>query len=559
MSDELVLKSDHLYFVPLGGSEQFGVNFNLYHYQDKWLAIDCGIGFADQRYPGIDILLPDASFIEDHTEDLEGLIITHAHEDHIGAVPHLWPRLGCPIYCTEFTAAVLRKKFREFPECRDADIITIAPGDKIDIGPYKVEFIHVTHSIPQTCSVIIHSQHGKVVHSGDWNLDPSPVIDVPTDEESFKRLGAEGVLAYIGDSTNSNVDGFSGSEKEVEKGLAKLFAECDGRVAVTIFASNIGRIQSICKAAKKTDRNVAVVGRSLHTMIGAAIDCGYLKDIPDLIKEDEIGFLPDDKQVIIVTGSQGESRAALARIARGENRDISLGRGDAVVFSARAIPGNEKDINTVINNLVGAGVQVITPDDTEHLIHVSGHPRRGEIAQMLQWVKPTTVIPVHGERMQLEAQAELAAKCQIDNVIVPNNGSVISLAPGAPEIIDHVETGLLAIEPRRVMDANHPAIAQRRKFQYTGALFVTVTLSQNGHLVQDPQVSTLGLIDDEDESEFEIYDDLKDEIQDILKDMHKDDLYDDHAVHEELRIGARRFVNMVLGMKPITQVHIIRV
>ena len=559
VAQDIGLDPKQIYFIPLGGSEQFGVNFNLYAHDGKWLAVDCGMGFADEKFPGIDIVLPDPSFIEPYKNDLSALVITHAHEDHIGAVAHLWPRLKCPIYCTEFTASVLKRKLDEVTASREAIINILQAGESVNVGPFKLEFIQVSHSIPDTAALLIETKAGRVLHSGDWNLDPTPVLGTPTDEDALKRAGAKGILAYIGDSTNAEVPGRTGSEIEVEKGLAKLFAECKGRIGITIFASNIARVQSIVKAAKATDRRVALVGRSLHSMVGSAVDCGYLRDIPDFISDEEIGYLPEEKQVMIVTGSQGEARAALARIARGDHQDIVFGRGDTVIFSSRAIPGNEKEINTVRNNLSAAGVQVITPNDTMHTIHVSGHPCRDEIIDMINWVKPKVVVPVHGERIMLEAQAELARQCQVPHVIVPNNGSVICLGPAMPEVIDHVETGLLAVEKTRIIDSNHASITERRKLQFSGTVHVTLVINARGDLIADPQVSTVGLIDEERLEEKKILRDLLGEIEDTLADMEREDLMDDHAVHEEVRIGVRRYIQVVLGMKPKTTVHVVRV
>ena len=559
VAQDIGLDPKQIYFIPLGGSEQFGVNFNLYAHDGKWLAVDCGMGFADEKFPGIDIVLPDPSFIEPYKNDLSALVITHAHEDHIGAVAHLWPRLKCPIYCTEFTASVLKRKLDEVTASREAIINILQGGESVNVGPFKLEFIQVSHSIPDTAALLIETKAGRVLHSGDWNLDPTPVLGTPTDEDALKRAGAKGILAYIGDSTNAEVPGRTGSEIEVEKGLAKLFAECKGRIGITIFASNIARVQSIVKAAKATDRRVALVGRSLHSMVGSAVDCGYLRDIPDFISDEEIGYLPEEKQVMIVTGSQGEARAALARIARGDHQDIVFGRGDTVIFSSRAIPGNEKEINTVRNNLSAAGVQVITPNDTMHTIHVSGHPCRDEIIDMINWVKPKVVVPVHGERIMLEAQAELARQCQVPHVIVPNNGSVICLGPATPEVIDHVETGLLAVEKTRIIDSNHASITERRKLQFSGTVHVTLVINARGDLIADPQVSTVGLIDEERLEEKKILRDLLGEIEDTLADMEREDLMDDHAVHEEVRIGVRRYIQVVLGMKPKTTVHVVRV
>jgi ribonuclease J len=556
---ELSLDPAALFFIPLGGSEEFGVNFNLYAHAGKFLAVDCGLGFADHRFPGVDILLPDAGFIADRYKNLAGLVITHAHEDHIGAVSYLWPSLKCPIYCTRFTASVLKRKLSEAPACSGAKITIVDTGDAVDIGPFKVHFIHVAHSIPDTAALVIETKAGKVLHSGDWNLDPHPVLNPPTDEESFRKFGNAGIMAYVGDSTNAEVPGRAGSETEVEAGLTALFGECKGRIAITMFASNISRVHSIAKAAKANKRHVALVGRSLHTMTGAAFDCGYLDDIPPFLDKEDIDRLPANQIVMCVTGSQGEVRAALARIARGENRDISLGRGDTVIFSSRAIPGNETEINEVRNNLVAGGVTVITAYDTEHKIHVSGHPCRDEIGDMYQWVRPKLVVPVHGQRTQLEAQAAFARQCQIENVIVPNNGSVIRLGPGAPAVIDHIPTGLLAVEPNRIIASDHLAIAERRKLQFTGVVHVTVVLDEHGRLVSAPQVSTMGLIDPEKPEEMRMIRGITGEIEDILADMHDKDLQDDHAVHEEIRIGVRRLTVMLLGIKPKATVHVVRI
>ncbi len=557
--DDFSLDDDGLYFIPYGGSEQFGVNFNLYAYQRQWLAVDLGMGFADHRFPGIDLIFPDPSFLAARRSDLAGLIITHAHEDHIGAVPYLWPRLRCPVYCSPFTAEVLRRKLGEARDSRGMKIVEVHPGDPVSIGPFTVHFVPVAHSIPESASVIIETDEGRVVHSADWNLDPAPVIGKPTDSKVFKAWGEKGVLAYVGDSTNAAVKGRAGSEADVEKGLEAVFSRCKGRIAVTTFSSNIGRIQSICRAAEACERSVAVMGRSMNNMVGAARECGYLNDLQDLVSEEEIDTLPADRQVLILTGSQGEARAALSRIAHGERSSMKLGRGDTVIFSARAIPGNEKDIDNVKNALVAGGVEVISPGDVEETIHVSGHPYRDEIADMYSWVRPETVIPVHGERLQLEAQADLARKCQIKNVIVPSNGSVIRLAKGQAEVIDHIDTDVLVLDGQRLMPADHASIRARRKLQYTGAIHASVVLDGRGDVAADPQVTTLGLIDRDDPEEKQLEEDMLGEIEDILADMEPADRRDDHAVHEEVRIGLRRMANLLLRIRPKVTIHVTRV
>ena len=551
------LNPSHIHFIPLGGSEQFGVNLNVYAYDGKFLAVDCGIGFADERFPGIDLLLPDPLFLEENQENLIGLVITHAHEDHIGAVAYLWPRLKCPIYCSLFTSEVLKRKFEEH-NIKDAPIHVVKGMQTLPLKPFEIQFVPVSHSVPETMCLFISCQAGTVVHSGDWNLDPTPVIGPITDAKHFKELGKKGVLAYVGDSTNANVDGRSRSEQEVREGLKNVFAAQKGRILITIFSSNISRVQSILEAASACDRQVAVAGRSLQRMIGVAKTCGYLKDVDDFVSEDDLEHIPHEKSVLLVTGSQGESRAALARIARGQHH-FKVGAGDTVIFSARAIPGNEVEINHVKNNLVAAGVKVITPQTSSELIHTSGHPRQEEIIDMLQWLKPKTVIPVHGERLMLEAQGKLAEKVQIEHVIVPTNGSVIELDPENPSIIDHVETGLLVVEPRRIIMDTHRALSERRKLQYTGTTHISLVVDSNGVLLATPHVSTMGLFDETDEEEQEFLATIPDEITEFIGNLDSIDLEEEAIIAEKTRIAVRNYINHYLGLKPKTTVHVTKV
>lgn len=550
--------SSGYHFIPLGGSEQFGVNLNVYACDGKYLAVDCGIGFADERFPGVDILLPDPSFLEERADDLCGLIITHAHEDHIGAVAHLWEYLDCPIYCSPFTAEILHAKIKE-KGLKKVPVHVVEPGGLVKLKPFNVEFLPVSHSVPDTCALAIETKYGRVLHSGDWNLDPKPVAGYKTEAKVFQAQGDKGILAYVGDSTNAGVPGVSGSEEDVAKGLAEVIKSCNSRVAVTMFASNIGRVISILKAATECDRKVAVVGRSLHRMISAAIKCGYMDGLPDFISEEDLGYLPNDKQLLIVTGSQGEPRAALSKISRGDHRDISLKRGDTVIFSARAIPGNERGINDVKNNLVAAGIHVLSPGDVSHTIHVSGHPAQEEITQMFSWLRPQSVIPVHGERMQLEAHAALAQKCQIKNTIIPSNGSVIRLAPGGVELVDHVQTGVLAVEDKRIIDSEHAAIRERRKLQYSGVIHVSMAVNPKGKVIGEPLMDTSGLFDVDIDHEDKMEERLYNEIYGLLDEMTKEELMDDQFMTEELRIGLRRLCYHLLGIKPKTTVHVIRV
>jgi len=555
-------QEDGFYFVPLGGSEQFGVNLNAYICNGKILIVDCGIGFADERFPGIDLLLPDPTWLEERKDRIQGVVITHAHEDHVGAMPYLYERFGGPIYCSAFTGAVLKTKFKD-AGVRGAQINIVDLPGRLELDDFALEFLPVAHSIPEAFSTVIETDYGKVLHSGDWNLDPAPVVGAKTSADLFRKLGKENLLAYIGDSTNAEVDGRSGSESDVAKGLEKEFQNCKGKIVVTTFSSNIGRIVSIAKAAKANDRRVVIVGRSLHRMVGAAYECGYLQDIPDFISEEDAGYLPDDKIVFVATGSQGEHRAALGKISRGEHYSVKLKRGDTVIFSSRSIPGNEKNINGVKNNLSGAGVNIMTPRDSEHTIHISGHPARDEIAEMLRWIKPQCVIAVHGEHTQIQAHAAFARTCQIKNTIVPNNGSVIRLdganGKGAPKIVDTIETGLLAVEEKRIIKADHAAIGERRKLQYSGAIHASLVLDSRGELLADPHLDLLGMIDEDNKGEGQIIDTMHDKILDVLEDMNADDILDDDVVCEKIRIGLRRFSMKVLGMKPNTTVHVTRV
>lgn len=556
MSENFKAAEDELYFVPLGGAEQFGVNFNMYGYNDNWLAVDCGVGFADHTFPLVDLLLPDPTFAAERADKLAGLIVTHAHEDHVGAVAYLWDRLRCPVYCTRFTACVLRAK-AEDQGIKNMPIKIINAGDTIKLGEFTVTFHPVAHSIPEAVALSINTPHGTVLHSGDWNLDPDPVLGTKTEAKLFQQVGEKGVLAYIGDSTNSPVPGRGKSEMAVQEGLTALFKGIKGRIAITIFASNIARIHSIALAAAACERSCVLMGRSLHRMTQAAKTCGYLNDVPDFVTEEDLPYIPHDKTVLIVTGSQGESRAMLARIARGEVRHVRLNSGDTVVFSARAIPGNEVEINAVINNLIAANVKVITPDNTDNLIHVSGHPYSDEVRDMLSWVKPQIVVPVHGERMQLQAQADIAHEMGVPDVIVPRNGAVIRLAPGKPEIIDHVPTGVLAVEPSRIVSTSHSGLLQRRKLQFTGAILVSLLMDAKGKLQSEPHVTSVGISDPAHGDENGLDEDLALEIEDIIDDLPPAQKKDAASVSEAVTQGIRKMINAEFGFKPKVTVHVI--
>jgi ribonuclease J len=542
MNSAFQLDPNELHFIPLGGAEQFGVNFNVYHTSGKFLAIDCGIGFADHTLPNVDILLPDPTFLEARKENLVGLVITHAHEDHIGAVAHLWPRLKCPVYCTKFTAMVLREKIHDFPNSSSMPIVEIMAGKMIDLHPFRLHFLNVSHSIPEPVATIIETSHGRVLHTGDWNLDPNPVMGHRTEQKTFKNIGEAGLLAYVGDSTNAPVLGHSKSESEVEIGLQSLFTEQTGRIAITIFASNIARIHSIAKAAESVGRSVCVLGRSLHRMIGCAKSCGYLGDLQNFVEEFDLKFISGEKLVVIATGSQGEAMAALSRLSRGEWPQIKMSKGDTVIFSSRAIPGNETEINAVKNNFSGGGVKVIDPDSTTHKIHVSGHPYAGDIHKMLTWTKPNIVVPVHGERVMLEAHASIARDLNVPHVIVPTNGAVIQLSGDNPRTIDHIETGTLAVEPNRVVRSDHKSISERRKLQFSGAAMISMA-----------QITLMGLADDSEDGK------LTKDLHKIIEDSLEKATEDVTSLDEFIRAACRRHLTQVFGFKPKVSVHILTI
>ncbi len=544
-----------LYFVPLGGSGEIGLNLNLYGHAGKWLMVDLGVSFGDETTPGVDIILPDTAFIEERVEDLAGLVLTHAHEDHLGAVPYLWEDLRCPVYATAFTATFLRHKLREKGLEKKVQIIEVPLSGRFKIGPFDLEFITVTHSIPEPNALVIRTPAGTVLHSGDWKLDPDPVIGPTSDEATLKALGEQGVDVMVCDSTNALVPGVSGSEAAVRDSLRQLFSRYDQRIAVTCFASNVARLHSIALAAQANDRHVALVGRSLWRMDEVARANGYLTDLPPFVTERDAGFLPREKVVLVCTGSQGEPRAALARIAGGDHPEVVLDSGDVVIFSAREIPGNEKGIAKIQNALIRKGVEVVTADDA--FVHVSGHPARDELVRMYQWVRPRLAIPVHGEQRHLRAHAQLAQECQVPNTLVPEDGMVIRLAPGPAQEVGRVPAGRLIIDGKRIVPFNGGALKMRQRMAASGACVVTLVMDGRGALLAAPKVTAMGLLE-EDELEEEL-DDLSQRVRTAVESLSRGDRQDDASVKEAARLAVRRAFGSSQGRKPMTDVHLVRV
>ncbi|MDJ0942067.1 MAG: ribonuclease J [Kiloniellales bacterium] len=545
--------SDELVFLPLGGTGEIGMNLNLYGHDGAWLMIDLGITFADDRVGGLDVLMPDPTFIEARREQLAGLVLTHAHEDHIGAVPYLWPRLRCPIYATPFTAKVLRGKLQEAGLLEEAEITEVPMSGRFSVGPFELELITLTHSIPEPNAVVLRTEAGTVLHTGDWKLDPDPLVGADYDEAALRGLAQERVLAMICDSTNALVEGDSGSEAEVCESLERLIGAQKGRVAVACFASNVARVEAVFRAAEAHGRRVALVGRSLLRIFQAARDTGYLASVQAPIRVEDLGYLPREEVLLLCTGSQGEPRSALWRIVRDEHPHVVLEAGDTVIFSSRVIPGNEISIGRLQNALSRQGLHVVT--DRDHFIHVSGHPAREELTQMYQWVRPKIAIPVHGEARHLAEHAELARACQVPQALVAENGELIRLAPQGAEVLERVETGRLALDGTRLVPLGDESVRARQRMNFNGAAMATVVLDSQGALRTDPHVTLQGLLDGQGAEGLEA---ARTTIREALAGLRRSELRDDAAVHETVRVALRRWAYRLFGKRPVTDVHVLR-
>ncbi len=547
--------ADELLFLPLGGSGEIGMNLYLYGHDGRWLMIDLGIGFAGTSLPGVDLLMADPTFISENRGRLAGLLLTHGHEDHIGAVPHIWPELRCPIYATPFTAKLVRDKLEEAGLAEQVEITEIGLSSRLAIGPFDIELIDLTHSIPEPNGVVIRTPAGSVLHTGDWKLDPTPLIGRDYDESALVALGAQGVTAMICDSTNVLEEGEAGSEAEVRERLMELVGTLKERVAVACFASNVARLDSVIKVAQAHGRRVALVGRSMRRIVEAARACGYLADAPPFVAEEDIDYLPRGEVLLLCTGSQGEPRSALSRIADKEHPNVALEPGDAVIFSSKVIPGNESAIFDLQNRLVRLGLELITED--EESIHVSGHPHRDELARMYQWVRPQVAVPVHGEARHLHEHARLARECQVPQQVVAENGAVVRLAPGPAGIVDHVETGRLALEGGRLLDVSSDVFRARRQMSYNGSAVATLLMDQHGMFVGEPLLTVRGILEPESE-QVELEATVAD-LRAALSRLGKAERFDDATVKEAARRAVRRAFNRRFGKRPVTDVHLIRV
>jgi ribonuclease J len=552
--------AQELVFAPLGGVGEIGMNLSIYgigpQNKRQWLAVDVGVSFAaEEHLPGVDLILPDIRYLVEERRNLAGIVITHAHEDHFGALLELWPRLKVPVYATPFTAALLDAKRRSEPGAPDIPVTVIPVGGRFTVGAFDVELVTMAHSIPEANALIIRTAAGTVLHTGDWKIDPTPILGDRTDEAKLRSLGQEGCLALIGDSTNSVREGRSPSEADVAKTLTELIKAARGRVAVTTFASNVGRLRSVAEAARAAEREVIVVGRAMDRVSLIGRELGMFGDLPPFRPMEAYGYLPPNKVVALCTGSQGEPRAALSRIAEDQHPEVTLSRGDTVIYSARTIPGNEKAIGRVINGLIEQGIEVIT--DRTHLVHVSGHPRRAEVEELISWVKPRILIPVHGEALHLSEHAKIARKAGVPEVIQCRNGDLVRLAPKAG-LIDEVPAGRIYKDGRLLVDAQQRTVADRKRLSFAGSVSVALALTEKGELADDPSYDLLGIPERDRDGGF-LHEAVHDAVLQTFDSLPRGKRRDPDAVAEAVRRAVRAAVNERWGKKPMCHVHVLEV
>jgi len=550
---------DELVFVPLGGLGEIGMNAALYGFgpedDRQWILVDCGMGFASEEHmPGVDLMFPDLRFLEGERRNLLGILITHAHEDHIGALAELWPRLRVSVYATRFAIGLLETRRLSEPNAPKIELKEVVAGQRLLLGPFEVEYVPVAHSIPESNALAIRTPLGLVLHTGDWKLDDTPYLGETTAEGVFSRLGDEGVLALVCDSTNVTREGRSPSESEVAERMAEIIAAAPHRVGVTTFASNIARIRGVADAARACGREVVVVGRALDRAISVGAECGYFEGLPEFRRPDVYGYLPRDKVVALLSGSQGEPRAALARIATDQHPEIALSPGDQVIFSSRVIPGNEREVGQIVNDLVRQGVQVIT--DRTDLVHVSGHPRRDELAAMYRWARPRIAVPAHGEELHLAEHAAFAKAQGVPAVVKARNGAVVRLAPGSPEIIDNVPTGRLYKDGDILLDAGDRAIPERRRLSFAGVVSIAIAIDKQGEIAGDPVVDAVGLPASTRQGES-ILELIADTVGETLDGLSRSKRRDAEAVEGAVERAVRSAVGQAWGKKPTCHVLVV--
>lgn len=549
------LKNDFL-FVPLGGAGEIGMNLNLYHYKGKWLIVDCGAGFADEFFPGVDMIVPDINFLIQHQKDIVGMVITHAHEDHLGAIQYLWDDLRCPIYTTKFTANFLRHKLKEFHFSKEVKINEIEPDSSLKLEPFDLDFVSLTHSAPEMQGVLIKTPEGKVFHTGDWKFDEDPLIGEKSNEEKLKKFGLNGVCALVGDSTNVFNPGVSGSEGALRKSLVDIIAGFNKLVVVTTFASNLARVETLMHAAAKTGRQVVFTGRSLHRMYQTAQESGYLENIAPVIDERDIGRHDRSKILVIATGCQGEPMAAIAKISNGNQPNIKLSQGDAVIFSSKIIPGNDKRIFSLFNSFAKRKIEVITERD--HFVHVSGHPAIEELKRMYELIKPKTAIPVHGELVHIHEHAKIAKSCGVKNTVESENGVVIKIHGEQTQIIGAVQSGYMAIDGNYLLDAKSEVLKMRRRMRDSGIIITTVLL-KNEQILGAPIISAPGCLDSKEDKEIlELLQKIIKEETGLGKGSKRRRVKTDN-IENIIRSTIKRFIKEEIGKTPIIEVNLVNI
>ena len=550
---------EELLFCPLGGSGEIGMNMNLFGYghpgNHKWIMVDIGVTFADDTLPGIDLIYPDPGFITERKDNLLGIVITHAHEDHIGAIAHLWPKLKCKIFATPFTAILIKEKFKEKQIDITKDLSIVQLNGSVDLNPFEIEYITLTHSILEPNGLRIKTPAGIILHTGDWKVDPNPLIGDEINSKRLKEIGDEGVLAMICDSTNVFSSGRSGSELDVRKNLLNIMERLKKKIIVTSFASNVARMESVFYCAEKTGREISLVGRSMHRIYKAARQCGYLKNTIDPIDPRDAKNFPREKIVYLCTGSQGEPLGAMMRISNYSHPDVYIEEGDAVIFSSKIIPGNEKKLYKLHNQLVREGIEVIS-EETE-FIHVSGHPNREDLRDMYQWVKPKCVIPVHGEHRHMIEHINFAKEMQVPYPVQVENGDIVKLSPGSePKVYDKAPSGRLYLDGSISVEENSQSIKDRRNLGSNGYLEVTILISQSGKIHNNPITSFKGLPIYEKE-DF-IYG-LQEEIEKTTRTFKLGNRQQEHNLIDALKIACRKFTKEKIGKKPYTNINLINI
>lgn len=552
-------KDNELVFLPLGGSNEIGMNLNAYGYGSaesrQWVVVDVGVTFGDNSTPGVDVIVPDPTYLEG--EDILGIVLTHAHEDHIGALGWLWPRIKAPLYATPFTAFLIREKLRDAGLLDRVTLHEVPLGGTIDLGPFQIEMVTITHSIAEPNGLAIKTPLGTVLHTGDWKIDNDPIVGERTDVDTIKRLGDEGVLAMVCDSTNVFQEGVAGSEGDVKTALAELIGGLKGRVAVGCFASNVARMDSVIRAAEAAGRRVVLAGRSMHRITAAAKSVGMLSDLQPFLSEEQAKHWPADEILYLCTGSQGESRAALSRVAEGNHPFIKLGPGDHCIFSSRVIPGNELAIGRLQDTLSDRGVRIYTDKDHPG-IHVSGHPCREELREMYRWARPKIAVPTHGMRRHLAEHAQLAKDMQVPEAVTPRNGDMVRLAPGPAAIIDEVPSGRLFVDGGMLVEEAGEALRERRHAASNGVLIVSFAMDRRGKIVSDIDVRGLGLPGDEDSPLGDILDTLAERVEQVVRGLKGDALEDEMVVEQAVARALKKASQSVWDRRPIVETIILR-